>query len=165
MAIVEKRSPAGTVYIPIQRYLSFACAKFHHRKESNNEYTLGDIYLAIMSEPGYVGAKQCISPLFSRLQTQLMDGTFACSEQGQFTQLLIYLHQPIKIRRQGANIVSPEGLDELEDARFEHLIPYYIEDRGFRGYYWMYISLPAFGGYVLNTMGTPEHLLHLFRSG
>jgi hypothetical protein len=165
VAIVEKRSPAGIVFIPILRYLSFTCAKFHRRKESNNEYTLGDIYLAIMSEAGCVGANPYISPILCRLQTQLMDGAFACSEQGQFTQLLMYLHRPIKIRRQGVNIVSPEGPDELEDAIFEHLLPCYCEGRDYPGYYWMYISLPAFGGYVLNTMGIPKHLLNMFRSG
>lgn len=104
------------------------------------------------------------APLF-RLQIQLMDNTFAYGEQGQFTQLLIYLHQPIKIRRQGVHLVPPEGPDQLEEARFEHLFPYHYEGQNYPGYYWMYISLPAFGGYVLNTMGTPEQLLRLFKSG
>lgn len=162
MAVVEKQSPAGTVFIPIQRHLSDLCAKFHCRQENNNEYTLGDIYLALKSEAGYVG---CISPLLFRLHVQLMDVAFACSEQGQFTQLLIYLHQPIKIRRQGAHLVPLEGPDQLEEARFERLFPYHYMGRTYPGYYWMYISLPAFGGYVLNTRGTPGQLLRLFKSG
>lgn len=102
---MEKQSPAGTVFIPIQRHLSELCTKFHYRQENDNEYTLGDIYLALESETGYARAESCTSPLFFRLQVQLMDNSFACSEQGRFAQLLIYLHRPIKIRRQGAHLI------------------------------------------------------------
>jgi hypothetical protein len=163
VAIVVKRSPAGTVFIPIQLHLSFTCAKFYQRKESKNEYWLGEIYFAKVSEPGYAGTKQCIEPLLSQLQAQLLDGTFAGSDQELFTQLVTYLHQLIKIRRQGTTIISPDGSDGLEDAIFEHLIPYRYEGHDYSGYYWMCISLPAFGGYVLKTMGTPGQLLHMFR--
>lgn len=165
MAIVEKQSPAGTVFIPIQRHLSQLCAKFHCRTGNYNEYTLGDIYLAVKSETGYVGGKQCISPLLVRLQAQLLDTTFACSEQGQFTQLLLFLREPIKIRRQGAQLIPLEGPGQLEEARFEHLFPYDHTGRSHPKYYWMYVSLPAFGGDVLHTIGTPEQLLRLFKSG
>lgn len=116
-----------------------------------------------MSQPGYGGSKHCISPLLFWLQTQLIDRIIACSEQGQFTQLLVYLHQLIKISRQDINVVSPEGPGELEEARFEQLFPLHHEGRYYPGYYWMYISLPTFGDYVLKTTGTLRQALQLFK--
>jgi hypothetical protein len=54
-------------------------------------------------------------------------------------------------------------MDQLEEARFDRLLPYQQMGRTHPGYYWMHISLPAFGGYVLNAMGSPEQLLSLFK--
>jgi hypothetical protein len=53
-------------------------------------------------------------------------------------------------------------MDQLEEARFDRLLPYQQMGRSHAGYYWMHISLPAFGGYVLKAMGSPEQLLCLF---
>jgi hypothetical protein len=45
------------------------------------------------------------------------------------------------------------------------LFPYDHTGRSRPGCYWMYISLHAFGGDVLHTIGTAEQLLRLFKSG
>ncbi|GLA55941.1 hypothetical protein AnigIFM63604_003289 [Aspergillus niger] len=101
--------------------------------------------------------------LFCR-QFQLIDDPCICAYEGKSTQLLTYLLKPVKIRKQGTKILSPDVMDDLKLGVFQSLVPYRHQGQGYAGYYWIRIFFPAFGGDVLSVPDGDRRLVYVLHS-
>lgn len=160
---MEKKTPTGIRFIPIQHQLDSVSRLFYQRPpDTASEYLLAEIYLVLSCAAGFQGIGAAWREhVYGVLETQLSDEAFAQTSEGKFTRLVTYLHKRIKIYRMGNEICERNGQAVLEDAFLEHLSPCSRGGLPFHAGCCLEVSLPRFGGAILKKLGTASDHLRL----